>query len=393
MMSTPAGKPMGHPAQRPGSGTQPTHQPPTPLAREQAVTPRVPVAQLQKARLTLLGSEQAGDKRGGTQGSGEQDLPPTGPVPVTHKDFYPLPDRKLPAPDVDMFWDQRVRATELGTGRQNTVFLMQGQERDGNPLELAFKPALAGTDRRLQNQPMRNVLAYRVDQLLGFGVIVPACLQEPSGDDKASGGGLFMARARGDLAVNVARKHPQSTTSPALCRELVKLDVVDYLLQADDRIGNYLIDQGSDGKFKVTGIDNDMTFLDLPVGEPEDHLSVLDTEMAAAVLKLTRADLQSAIAPNTLTRPQMSRLLQRLDALHKYVQAERDSGRLISPSAWAQHSARIETGLMAHFSGRPQNQGPQPGDDGMPDDAPVPVPTGRISPGLLDHFDVPMSDR
>lgn len=312
---------------------------------------RLPVQELSHARKRILENLQAGPRRNETldrprqDWSVETDESPLCPAPLQERDFFPLKDfqvltpdaqMSMDLPDVDMFWDKRVEETELGSGEVSDVLLMTWQERDGNDYELAYKPPLS-QDFPLKNQKLvNNVLMRRIDQLLGFDVIVESTLQTPLQDQKGQEGGLFMARARGSLGVEAGKRQPDLQRAPGLCRDLVKLDVVDYLCGASDRHDrNYPVDKGPDGSFKATGIDNDMAF-ESGTGAPATF-DVLDTEMAKAILQVKPGDLVSIGQDQGLDDLQVRDLLTRLQKLKEHVEDLLGTDALIKPTQWEDH--------------------------------------------------------
>ncbi len=315
--------------------------------------PRVPIQELERARLALLESTQAGLPRltgPAPAGTARQDWTQpidgklTGPATALERDAFPLKDFEEISPDMEMFCDQRVRVNELGSGLTSTVFLMEWEDRDGNDLELAYKPPIPDSKRMGEppDAPLRNVLAFRLAQLLGFDVVSPAEMEVCSEDSKQSGPGLFMPRARGETAKQVGESHPELGDNPNFAREAAKLDVVDFLLNGGDRHrGNYLIHCGPDESVKLTAIDNDTAF-----SSDGDGLALfdeMDTETAEAVMKLTPDALRSILPPGALSTTEVSALLSRLDALKANIQEMRQGETLIDPSDWDTAMAEPQT--------------------------------------------------
>lgn len=319
--------------------SMPLEEPPFELAP--ASGPRVPIQELERARLALLESTQAGLPRAtahGQEWTQSIDGPLMFQTPARDKDACPLKDFKGISPDMEMFCDQRVRVNELGSGLTSTVFLMEWEDRDGNDLELAYKPPIPDSKRMGEppEAPLRNVLAFRLGQLLGFDVVSAAEMEVCSEDSKQSGPGLFMPRARGATAKQVGESHPELRNNPNFAREAAKLDVVDFLLDGGDRHrGNYFIHCGPDESVKLTAIDNDTAFSS--DSDTKSPFVVMDTETADAVLKLTSHALRSIVPPGTLSTTEVSALLTRLDILKVDVQAMRDEGALINPTEWTEN--------------------------------------------------------
>jgi hypothetical protein len=318
--------------------SMPLEEPPFELAP--ASGPRVPIQELERARLALLESTQAGLPRAtahGQEWTQSIDGPLTSSVPVQDKDGYPLKDFRPGSPDLEMFYDSRVEETKLGAGHLNTVSLMEWEDRDGSKFGLAFKTPIDESDGD-DIELFRNVLSFRLAQLLGFDVVSPAEMQICPEDGKGSGPGLFMPKARGDTAKKVGEHHPEIADNPQFIRQTVKLDVVDYLLGSTDRNrNNYFVHQEKDGGITLTGIDNDFSFTEYKPPLP----MVLDTEMAEAVLKLTFQALLSIVPPGTLSTIEVDALLDRLSALKTEVREMRAAGSLIDPSQWDANKSKL----------------------------------------------------
>lgn len=314
--------------------------------------PKVPIQELERARSALIESTQAGLPRitgPAPSGTTRQDWTQpidgklTAPAAVLERDAFPLKDHEIISPDIEMFCDQRVRASELGSGQTSTVFLMEWENRDGDNLELAYKPPISDSKSKGEppDAPLRNVLSFRLAQLLGFDVVSPAELQLCPEDSKESRPGLFMPRARGETAKQVGMSHPELGDNPNFAREAAKLDVVDFLLDGCDRHrGNYLIHCGPDESVKLTAIDNDTAFS--TDGDVRAGFDEMDTETAEAVMKLTPDALRSIVPPGALSTTEVSALLSRLDGLKANIQEMRQGKALIDPSDWDQVMAEVQ---------------------------------------------------
>ncbi|WP_372392863.1 hypothetical protein ACCQ05_02870 [Xanthomonas sp. NCPPB 3582] len=253
---------------------------------------------------------------------------------------------------------------ELGAGRSNSVYEVQVRKTDGAAMNAVFKPLdpeppdpehwsvvarLTGISREDPQTAMRNLATVAYARKLGFDVIVDTHVapinlgQDPFNPEL----GLIMERAPGKPAEEI----DASTLAQAkVCAEVMKLQLLDHLTgEADRHDKNYFIHVESDGRAKVTGIDNDncfgkeLTAPDAAQPDLEDPQRrafhgtalppVVDTEMERAVLSLTEEDIRSLLE-DKLDDAEIAAAVQRYHGVRRHLMELRNAGRIIEPHDW-----------------------------------------------------------
>lgn len=219
-----------------------------------------------------------------------------------------------------------VQSKVLGQGAANTVNLCTYRGKDGESMQLVFKPELnaryglghltaSGLGYKAETRVMQiNIAACRSAQSIGCeDVIAKSSIGSFEGKF-----GLFMEAAKGSTFYSIQRnrKSPcgvnskgetfsygqsitlltqkglQDTMRANLMRELCKLEWADCLSGQVDRHGdNYLISIDTDtGKVTVTGIDNDASFSVRKIGMNKIHVGD-DKEKLEQLRKLGPVDV------------------------------------------------------------------------------------------------------
>ncbi|WP_228995478.1 hypothetical protein [Xanthomonas vesicatoria] len=253
---------------------------------------------------------------------------------------------------------------ELGAGRSNTVYEVQIRNTDGTAMNAVFKPLsheppdpeewsvvarLTGISREDPQTAMRNLATVAYARKLGFHVIVDTRVAPINlGQDPFNPAlGLIMERAPGKPAEEV---DASMLAQAKVCAEVMKLQLLDHLTgEADRHDKNYFIHVESDGRAKVTGIDNDNCFgaeLTAPdAAQPDlEHPQrrafhgtalppVADTEMERAILALTEEDIRSLLQ-DKLNDAEVAAAIQRYQGVRQHLIGLRNAGLVIEPHDW-----------------------------------------------------------
>lgn len=271
---------------------------------------------------------------------------------------------KIPDPDFEMFRRKGIFGQQIDAGSWNKVFVLKCEDSDRTESSILFKQLPGEISQTLHDNfgwlgevghnpkfELRNIATGKIADLLGFDVIMDC--SAPLNTDGEYSGGLYMAFAKGKPAKDVVRKGKQMlASSPAFCRELTKLQLVDHLAGIPDRHrGNYFIDYQSGTKVKITGIDNDLAFcseyMSPEPADEEDNARVfmpgiLDTGMAGAILSLSPEKLETALTG--LASTEIDAAVSRLVKMQEHVRKLDALGRVIDPAQWkGPHLEQLKT--------------------------------------------------
>ena len=287
-------------------------------------------------------------------------------------------DHLLPrTPDAEVKFTQKdvVGALEvLGAGAANQVYsapYADGETRIFKPLptpshdrsnmvELGWIAFKTGIDPFVPQTAMRNVATCKLADALGFDVVAKTELGVLNAPPPGNRGavplpqhwqpqlGLVMDLAPGKSGDDIPLDW---YAKPGVRQELTKLQLLDALTgQGDRHDSNYFIQDLGQGRFKVTGIDNDQCFgMDLLdpngicQGSEEDNMGfkscrlpgLIDSDMAASIERLQPGDLDQALG-GTLSPEEVDAAKARLEGVKRHVADLRDQGAVmnIPPDSW-----------------------------------------------------------
>jgi hypothetical protein len=196
---------------------------------------------------------------------------------------------------------------------------------------------------------MRNIATVSYAKKLGLDVVADTrvALIDTGRGPLAPDVGLIMERAPGKPAADT---DASILTRPDVCAEVTKLQLLDHLTgQIDRHANNYFINIETNGRAKVTGIDNDQCFgkglinpgdIQQITNDPVRSWfrgtglpPVVDTEMERMVDELTDRDIRSMLG-GKLSEDEISAAVDRHQGLKDYIALLRDSGRVIEPAQW-----------------------------------------------------------
>lgn len=251
----------------------------------------------------------------------------------------------------------------LGSGAFNTVFTAKYQTSEGEfvgvfkplakpdptrttPVERGWVASRTGIDKFDPQIAMRNLATCDVAKELGFDVVPRTEIgihKPPTGGEPQLG--LVMEKAQG----KPARQCGALLLDPDVRREVTKLQLLDHITGQGDRHGNnYFIQKDSNGKVRVTGIDNDQCFgkdLHDPNGiaqgkEPHNKgfrgtlmPPIVDTDMYEAVMSLTPDKLEATLK-GKLTPEEIAAAKDRLQGVQQHMRALLITGMVIQPNEW-----------------------------------------------------------
>ncbi len=231
------------------------------------------------------------------------------------------------------------------------------KERDAAYVEYIYgtKDAqISADDAHMAN---RNIAMYKLDQLLGGGVIARAefaLYNSGAGVVKGS----YMEKAKGKSGgkvldplledIKAEREESFNMNDPVFQRALSRMQLLDTLaMQIDRHVGNFFIHRGDDGKvIAVTGIDNDMAFglqtdLEKKHKEYPGLSKFVDKELAERILAL-RDDVLRTAMEDLLSPAEIDALLNRLNKLKQHLRQE--STRLLSVDDWRSMNESMRQG-------------------------------------------------
>ena len=204
----------------------------------------------------------------------------------------------------------------------------------------------------------RQMATEAMARLVGLGYMFPhsefVMVTTPSGESMR---GTLMANAEGELTEGITAERSKTACSPALQRELMKLNVLDTITyERDHRPGNYNIIL--DGEGKATGLsvfDNDaeMTFAPLPASTHSGSGSsclvgvginrpFMDADLANKIQLLKKEDVRKALK-SYLNKIQIFMCWRRILSLKKAISISSNrEGFLLKNEQWSEETVAIE---------------------------------------------------
>jgi hypothetical protein len=184
----------------------------------------------------------------------------------------------------------------------------------------------------------RQVASYRADQLLGLNVLS----EEKFGRDENGKVNGISIQADGSNVLNKKSVFQVDCTSPTVQRGLSDLQVSDFICgQVDRNPANIFIDPDTG---KVTGIDNDLAFPEIPldqVGDGSERLylgmpRVMHEDTKAQILRTKPEDLRRLLSepppdpgPKPLSKAAIDGAVNRLIALQSELQKPNSSIKVV----------------------------------------------------------------
>lgn len=209
----------------------------------------------------------------------------------------------------------------------------------------------------------RQMATEAMARLVGLDYMIPhsefVVIDTPNG---AQMRGTLMANAAGESTEGISAERSRAVCSPALQRELTKLNVLDTITyERDHRPGNYSMVLDVNGKvIGLSVFDNDaeMTFAPMPAithsGSGSSKLIIggginrpfMDSVLADKVLQLNKSEVQMALEPY-LNRLQIFMCWRRITALKEAIKVSSENNDfLLESDDWS------ETTMAEEMSGR-----------------------------------------
>lgn len=210
----------------------------------------------------------------------------------------------------------------------------------------------------------RQMATEAMARLVGLDYMFPhsefAVVITPEGEQMR---GTLMQNAKGESTEGITSARSQKVCSPALQRELIKLNVLDTITyERDHRPGNYnIIVDESDKASGLSVFDNDaeMTFAPMPASTHSGsgcskiirggriNRPYLDEELANRILLLEKNEVHNCLRP-FLNYFQIFMCWKRIVALQKAIKNSlRRNGFLLKPEQWSK--ATIEEELSGKY--------------------------------------------
>ena len=237
----------------------------------------------------------------------------------------------------DMSW-----ARKLGSGQMNTVWEtsfddgLKGVFKQDEPIAadeldpsgLFFEGRSSGIDARDTNLGSRNIAMYKLDQLLGTGVI-PRTERAVHGDrvgtvmEKVEGRQLHVSDKAKDLKTSLNIDYSNEVVQ----RGMSNLQLLDMICGQTDRHGaNVMVTKDEQGNIVgVRGIDNDLSFgvdndgeqfISQDMGLP----SYIDWQVAQNILQITPSDIRETLT-GLLTVAEINKTIERFETAKAYIEA------------------------------------------------------------------------
>lgn len=274
--------------------------------------------------------------------------------------------------------------TALASGSYNTVFALKVMNADGVAQESVFKPlkaaeknwigAMSGIPMDDPQTAMRNIATVSYAKKLGLDVVADThlALVDTGRGPLDLNLGLIMERAPGQQARYV---DANTLARPDVFAEVTKLQLLDHLTgQVDRHPNNYFIHVGSNGKAKVTGIDNDLCFGKELTGPADirqiengvrktlfrgtDLPPVVDTEMAHLIDKFTEEDVRLMLE-DKLSKAEIDSAVDRLQGVKDHIGSLYVVDGVIDPAQWGDPDVQQLFDAQNSYIGRERSEKPQ----------------------------------